>query len=167
MKPKDDWTNRTRAGHQITRPGFEVLKALIKSKQNGTPFVERDTNWHLKTLYALQKKDWIIASYSEVLDDVRYKITSRGEKIYKLFSTPSGKRYDGLCPRCGKHPRLKSSSYCRDCKNHINKTTQKYAEPGICPRCKKRPRHKTHVGVHAYCNKCKLQKISAYRKGKS
>lgn len=96
----------------------QLLAYLIACKAAGWEWVPLEyPDVDPRTIRAAFDRDWIFRS--EGVDGTRYKITSRGEEHYQLY-TPRRRRADHLCPRCGIEPRYRRTSgklheYCRTC----------------------------------------------------
>lgn len=157
------WTNRSRRGlPMITPPMLAVLQQLRDARDADMPFIDLP-GVHGNTLRSLINRDWIFASPG--LDGVRYKLTSRGEKALKVYE-PLERRYDGICPDCGKNPKHVTrgghhEGYCLDCLRASAKRARalklKVKNGDVpCSRCKKRPRHRHKNGTfNTYCDHCK------------
>lgn len=153
-----------------------VLRQLREAKWNGSPFIEISSIHH-RTLRSLIEHDWVFESPGQ--DGVRYTITGRGEDALKVYEAPVKRRYDGICPNCGKRPKHinkngKQIGYCKEC-DALHKRRQAAlgrAQGDIhrtCSRCRKRPRKQFPGGKYStYCDHCtrvtKRQWKRKYRK---
>lgn len=169
-RPLDDWKQRQRAGMpSITRKMYNVLAFLKQAKDADYPFVPLPPGIDARTIRALCElsRGWVFASPG--LDGVRYTITGAGEKALKVY-TPTVKRGDGICPRCGERPRRvrkqganigTPAPYCAACENRMARRkyrlgVDRLLPDRLCSRCRKRPRYVASTGrVYTYCRHCK------------
>lgn len=167
--------------HHLNRAGLatctytmlEVLHRLNESRLNDMPFMPvDDVNKH--TLRALVKRDWIVISPGKKLDVTRAKITTRGQRAYKIYSDPDydTRRFDGICPTCETRPRHRHESgrlegYCLPClqKYESRRGHRNRRRPdGKCPDCGK-PRYVSPSGhVATYCRSCRNAKHRAHKR---
>ena len=116
---------------QKRRPGLPPMNgaqaralALISEASKGgsvfAPIPKAACAW--QTLRSLVRADYIVEAPAHVAgpDEQWYTITRRGKTALELYTQPSTRRYDGLCPRCGIRQRQRYSSgrlgdYCNPC----------------------------------------------------
>lgn len=154
---------------------WAVLDILHKSASAGWPFVDLP-GIHASTIHAMVRNDWIIASHG--LDGIRYSITGRGRKAWRIYQTPTeSRRHDGICPRCEKHPKHiygggSSAGYCVTCdrsrrrrQTRMVNGLQKSMGSNLCPRCGRRPRHIWGSGrIASYCLPCRRKRAIPARR---
>lgn len=161
MTTRDNWQRRRIGFAPMSAKCMAVLQFLADAKAKGWPFVALD-GVHKRTINALFEYDLI--DISRTGDDVRYKITDRGERTRKAYETPT-RRSDGMCPDCGIRPRAVSKSgkrygYCTKCRNKYNRNFFKFhrVRPNadkLCAHCGKKPRAISRSGyVYPYCRNC-------------
>lgn len=178
---RNDYIRRN--GEYITRTMLDVLRRLEAVADCDVKFLALE-DVSGRTLAALMRRDYVVKS-SKVLHPfqrkeadnppVMWRITSRGRKAYKRFSTPSQSRSDGICPTCGERERHvtkngKRNAYCLLCSRESGR--RKYALFGyqkkhgqLCPICGERERHVMPSGqIRAYCQPCRREREKAKRK---
>jgi len=145
----------------ITPRLLDVLIRLRTAQDSDAPF-DALTGVHKRTLNALIERGWIYSDPGR--DGWRYRITALGLKALKVYE-PQLKRYDGICPECGDHPKHvtrggRVEGYCAACL--LKQGRRKYAlrieskrPDTLCPRCHKRTRSRLPNGrVRTYCEPC-------------
>jgi len=150
---------------------LDVMLLLIHIADNDLPYSTLD-DVHGTTINALIKRDWIFPSRGKIDTRTFYMITGRGRKAATVYSCDT-RRYDGVCPNCGKNPVYyfpggSRSGYCKDCLHEYDRSRAKFSKKNpdkLCPRCGKHPRHVTSGGhVKTYCTKCKNIRNQKYKK---
>lgn len=158
----------------MTGPMSVVLSLLQAALSDDKPFIELPPDTDKRTIKALINRDWIVQSGG--LDGKRYKITGRGQKAFAACEGDFNRR-DGMCPRCGEHPRNvrgsgKRDAYCKACLSAVAAQKQvKYGrrvnpERG-CSRCGNKPLLRYSTGMYStYCVDCeqKRQRIKAEKR---
>jgi hypothetical protein len=64
------------------------------------------------------------------------------------------------CRKCGKRPRVKNRSWCRECANELARINQENHQHEPCATCGKKPRMKNQ----SYCRECKSAYQRAWQK---
>ena len=142
-----------------------VLRKLRTAADALFPFQQVDV--HMATINTLVRHDFVFRSAG--IDGIKYKITSRGRTILKMYELPvESRRYDGICPTCGirdKHvyPSGLKYGYCLECESlrrkrqaQLHGYRPKLVKERICPRCKIRMCHVRKSGVlTSSCLKCR------------
>ncbi len=142
-----------------------VLRMLQSGVDAGFPF--QAISVHKVTIDALVRNDFVFRSVG--IDGIKYKITSRGSNILKMYEMPvESRRYDGICPTCGirnRHiyPSGRKYGYCLECESGRRKRQAqmhgyrpKLVKERICPCCKIRMCHVRESGVLvSSCLKCR------------
>jgi hypothetical protein len=156
-------TKQIRRKHDgtITDSMFRALQCLAIAERNEMPFITLD-GVNIGTIRALQSRDWMVISKG--LDGTRYRITGRGLKAFNEYNTPSGRRFDNICPSCGINsregyfPSGKKRPYCLECQRKNHKKG-KVSPASLCSACKSAPRHQYRSGqASAYCTDCQRAK---------
>ena len=146
----------------MTCKQYEALDLLNQRDDAGYIWNNLD-DVHGSTINALMERDWIVRSVHPKTKETAYKITTRGAKAVKIYSSPTETcRTDGICPECEKSPRDDELKYCRPCYNAIKlrayhrKKKKNYRKPGgLCPKCKTNIRHTTSGGsTWSVCLEC-------------
>lgn len=151
---------RTGERIHVSRTMLALLERLYLSQGAGIVWVDCSTS-HPLTRMALVQRDWIAPLH---LASTTYRITKRGERVYRLFAQP-GHRSDGICPRCGTNPRAVSRGgrmhgYCNACQKELQReyyfrtpTPETVNVP--CAKCGAAPRSVTKSNrVRNYCADC-------------
>lgn len=169
----EPWSKLRRRGEfaGCTYAMLTVMHRLAVAADSNWPFIHLP-DVHRRTLNSLVQRDWAVRSPGR--DGVRYKLTGRGRAALETYAVPTEvydtRRWDGLCPDCGKREKVKAPNgktygYCEHCLSirHAKKSSSK--NPGLCPSCKTRQKHITASGkVRSYCKPCRRQHSKAYRK---
>lgn len=150
---------------RMTGPMETIMNHLKASLLADFPFAALPAKTDRRSVTALINRDWIIESRG--LDGLRYKITGRGLKILDHY-TGMQVRHDGICPRCGEHPRHKPksgrrSAYCLECEKARYQQKKmngcRFVNPDRgCSRCGK-PIHQYSTGRYStYCYDCEHER---------
>lgn len=144
---------------------IEVLTRLQTAKKQDAPFVDL-SDVPMNTRQSLTENDWIFKSVG-IDGTVKYAITGRGAQALAVLKQKL-LRTDGMCPKCGEHPRHTTRSgrlypYCRECLMEMHRkrnVQQRMVTPkSPCPNCGERPRHRYQTGKWAaYCAECLKEK---------
>ncbi len=150
-----------------------VLRILQSGVDAGFPF--QAIAVHKATINTLVRDDFVFRSAG--IDGIKYKITSRGSNILKMYEMPvESRRYDGICPTCGIRKKHVYASglkygYCQQCETvrrrrqaQMQDYRPKLVKDRICPRCKIRMCHIRQSGVLcSSCLKCRAEVVTERR----
>jgi len=107
-----DWKVRERKGYpKITIIQFKVMERMMEAQERGQIWVDL-SDVSKRTINRLIKYDFIYSSLNESAPT--YRLNARGEEMYRFYQQPL-KRTDGLCPVCGKAPRIGADQRCLEC----------------------------------------------------
>lgn len=158
----ENWQRQLQYQPPMSKRQFDVLARLLEAKQADALWIELD-DIDPRTTRKLMEEDLIFKSEHET--GTRYKITFRGEKVYKAYAAPNY-RTDGLCPNCEREPvhyysTGRRAGYCKACLRAQSRRRYQLRIYGVpegrmCSRCHKRPVHVQSSGrVITYCLHCK------------
>ena len=144
-----DHENVTYAMESVLRRLRETLDA-----DRDYAFIRLDADY--RTLSTLMERDWIV---SGDVESNLYRITKRGLDILAKCDKRIVRK-DGICPKCGVHPRDGKRAYCVECereRSNAKNCRRRYKTPTKpCRRCKTAPRHQYQPsGTWSdYCSEC-------------